>query len=431
MAIVSEGRALPLRHCALNILFLTLVCASGATSSQSGETAANEREGKRSSAVRTVNTVQNYRFSGDVAFSRADEHPGIKARWSPEQIVQLLQDFPDRYVAMGGWGGSPTGNARHREVGRVVDEVQALSKRLGVGEMSSRLMLGIRNDVFHKYRSGDPICTLCDEEGNCEDLCTWEGALEDAPFDPAWIATVPRSDHQWSVDRLWGGDPRKDPWSEQGAHLWPKWFDRVAVEVANTDHRVAALYGKVSDLDPSEERTDWAPRVSAVVMDLRNPEYRAWSVKRLIANLKWMGVDPGEAVGIPISYKPGWHAHYAGPDSGDRCYVVESHMWTGPAGPCDGARRPPGGPLYRTPYGPGEFEEALNLMLKEFRAGLVAAGYEEAGIITIERPRYKGQVWSILDREIREASWLIGELKTSCDRTDLTQPPDPNRCATE
>jgi hypothetical protein len=39
------------------------------------------------------------------------------------------------------------------------------------------------------------------------------------------------------------------------------------------------------------------------------------------------------------------------------------------------------------------------------------------------------QRWAILDAENRAAPWLIGDLHGSCDRTDLTRPPDPVLCA--
>ena len=48
------------------------------------------------------------------------------------------------------------------------------------------------------------------------------------------------------------------------------------------------------------------------------------------------------------------------------------------AGLCLVPGRATGGPFNRTPYGPGEFESALNAMLREMRAGLVAAGDELA-----------------------------------------------------
>jgi hypothetical protein len=386
----------------------------------------NRVTGKEHSvAFRSVQTLTSYRKSGDVPYWEAKGNPGLEPRWTPEQIVQQLEDFPGFYVDMGIRNGLPSGNKHHEEIGRIVNEVQALGSERGVD--TSRLLLHWRNDIHRKHLPGDSICTSCDAGGSCQDFCTWEGTLVDAPFDPDWIMTVPRSEHQWSVDRIWNGDPVKDPWSEAGRDRWAGWVDRDAMAVVNTEAAVAALYGSVKDLDPAASRTDYAPHVSAVLMRLDDPAYRAWSLQKLLVDLRVMGVDPGEAAVVLYSYKPGWHAHYEGPDSLDPCAVADSHMWTGPQNPCDGTLEPPGGPFSRTPYGPGEFEIAINLMLREMRAGLTAAGYWDVAIATVERPDYRDEKWFILDSENREAPWLLGELVNSCDRTDLATAPDPAR----
>ncbi len=376
-------------------------------------------------AVRGAKTIVDYRRSGDFPYWKPSSSAKRRRRWTPDEIIGLLEAYPEYYLDMGIRTSNPTGSTYHQEIGRIVNEVQALGEARGVD--TSHLMVHFRNDIYVKLPKGFYSCTFCDELGKCDDRCTWEGAMADAPFDPAWILTVPRAEHQWAVDRIWRGDASKDPWSPAGFHLWFDWVDREAIATVNTPTRVAAVYGPVKDRDESLIGRDHSSRVSAVLMDLRKPAYRAWSVKKLIADLDVMGIDPGESAVIQYQYKPGWHTYYAGPDSGDRCFVEGSHMWVGPAGPCLGIK-PPGGPFTRTPYGPGEFEAALNALLREMRAGLVAADLAGISIITVERPAYKGKKWSILEPAIRKAPWLIGELESSCDRRKLSLPPNPIRC---
>jgi hypothetical protein len=375
--------------------------------------------------LRTTRSIVDYRNSGDFPYWDPSPRPGRRRRWTPEEILELLESYPDYFLDMGIWTGVPTGGVPHRESGRIVNEVQALGKVRGVD--TSRLMVHFRNDVLAKRTKGTWDCTICDEKGKCADLCTWEGAMEGAPFDTDWIMKISRTEHQWSVDHIWGGDSSKDPWSPEGADLWPKWIDRAAIAQVNTSMRVAALYGSVRDRDDSAVSIDYAPKVSGALMDLREPEYRAWSIKKLIADLQVMGVDPGESAVIQYTYKPGWHTYYDGPKSGDRCFVQHSHMWTGPANPCNGIR-PTGGPFARTPYGPGQFEKALNAMLLEMRAGLVAAGLGGVSIMTVERPSFTREKWAILESQIKKAPWLLGDLASSCDRTRLSALPNPLKC---
>jgi hypothetical protein len=373
---------------------------------------------------RGVQTVTAYRGSGDVPYWEAEASAKKKSRWTPSEIVGLLQAYPDYYVDMG-FRSSPTGDVYQQEMGRIVNETQALAKAQGVD--ASRLMIHFRSDVLQKFAKGWWSCTLCETPENCTDLCTWEGTMKNAPFDPSWIMRVPRAEHLWAVNQIWGGDPSKDPWNPSGAHLWARHVDRGAIEQVNTETHVAALYGPVRDRDTSVTGVSYAFGVSRVLMDLRNPDYRAWSVKKLIADLKVKGIDPGEHAAVMYAYKPGWHTYYDGRNPTHRCFVEGSHMWAGPAGPCRGVR-PPGGPFTRTPYGPGEFESALNAMLLEMRAGLVAAGLENVLIATVERPDFMDKKWSILAPSIRNAPWLAGNLVSSCDRTRLSVPANPVTC---
>lgn len=353
--------------------------------------------------------VVDYRRSGQVPYWKAPSKPGRRRRWTPEEIVGLLREYPGYFVDMGIW--------TNREVGRVVNEAQALAREQGVD--ASRLLFHYRNDVFVKMSPGWPSCGRD---------CGWAGILEESdPFDPSWVVTVPRSEHRWALEHRWG-DVSKDPFRRDAEHSWPRWIDREAITALNTPERVVALYGAVDDTDPSLAGFDPEFRVSGVVMDLRNPAYRAWSVRRLVANLRLMGIEPGEPAVVLYAYKPGWHAYWdGGRQPGQGCFVPDGRAWTGPAGPCGVPRRWDGGPFHRTTYGPGEFRTALNAMLREMRAGLVAAGHERIRIMTVERPAH-GRKWSLLDPDVRSAPWLIGEEGETCDRRDLSERPHPVRC---
>jgi hypothetical protein len=398
-----------LRAAATPILTLGMLAGAGggAPAVERAAPAAIRGEG---APIPRIATLSSYRRSGDRAYwetGRGDP------RWTPEEILRLLEANAGYYADMGVWTGLPTGHARHREMGRVVNELQALGRARGVD--TSRIAVQWRNDVMAKLQRA-PVC---------DPHCGWEGTLQGHPFDPSFMMTVPRSEHAWAMDHRWGGDPRKDPWGPGNDGLWPRWIDRPGMRAANTPARVAALYGGIQDLDPTLLGRDLAFRVSGVMMDLRNPSYRAWSVEKLVADLRVMGLDPGEPAALLYAYKPGWHTWWGGGrDLRSPCYVPDSHMWSGPTGPCLLPGRAPAGPFERTPYGPGEFEAALNAMLRELRAGLVAAGYESVKIVTVERPKLQ-RVWRILEPDLRRAPWILGELGDACDRNDASR---PGRC---
>jgi len=298
-----------------------------------------------------------------------------------------------------------------------VNEVQALGRARGVD--TSRIAVQWRNDMYVKMRDGHPPCGSD---------CGWEGRMRGHPFDPAWILTVPRSEQRWAVEHRWGGDPRKDPWSEAGRDRWASWVDREAIAAVDTPERVAALYVLVHDTDPSLLHADPAPTVVGVDMDLRLPAYRAWSVQRLLADLRVLGIDPGEAAVVFYAYKPGWHVWYGGGrDPAQPCFVPDAHLWTGPAGTCPLPKRWSEGPFNRTPYGPGEFEASISAMLREMRAGLDGAGYDRVGIVTVERPGFTARKWSALAPDLRRAPWLLGELGTACDRREPARSRCPRR----
>jgi hypothetical protein len=218
------------------------------------------------------------------------------------------------------------------------------------------------------------------------------------PFDTNWIMRVPAEDHQSVVQRFWSYDPF-DP----GAPGWPPWFDRDAVVRLNTPERKIALYGRVNT---SEEQPIF--QVSSVIMDLRIPEYRAWAIRRVLYMLDEHGIDPGEDGCLFTGDKPGWHTYYAGEDSGDRCFVPGSRMWTGPAHVCP-AGPSPGGPFDYTQYGPGEYEAATQAFFDELFVALDANGYEKIKLIVREAPRFTRELWSTRSPAFRANPRVLGE----------------------
>jgi hypothetical protein len=329
-------------------------------------------------------------------------------KWTPQDIVYLLRTYPNFYIDMGNYGTHPPGCTHLTSVGTMVNQVQ--SEAVAQGVDSSKLMFHYRADVLAPYKEG---------WHSCAPKCGWEGTMENAPFDPDWVRLIPRSEHLWALDYIWGGDYELDPWRE--AAIWPRHIDRDMLGALNTETEIVALYGAVSGGQFSTRN---------ILMNVNDRNYRKWTSKRLVAQLKNQGIDPGEVALIQIGYKPGWHTYYSGPMTTDRCSVSNSHMVTGPANLCKSGN-PPGGPFARTAYGPGEYEEASSELLRDLRAELVSAGYPDVVLSTVEKPLYD-KPWGVIDPEVQNQSWLIGAPGgPTCDRRDLTKEPDPVGCGIE
>jgi hypothetical protein len=320
--------------------------------------------------------------------------------WSPEDVVHLLNAFPDHSFELPRWTTTP-GNIMDTHIGDYVNQAQDYAATIGVDV--SNLLIGIRIDVFHKSRDG---------YWGCDPNCGWAGDMDgskgDMAFDTDWIMRVPRELHNQVVNDIWGG---RDPFDEDLS--WPTWIDRDAVQALNTPDEKIALYGGVNNRGaPIGDETFRAVRV---VMDLRIPEYRDWKIKYLLYRLEDGGIEPGENFRLSLPSKPGWHTYYDGPDSGNACYLgaltdgTPVNNWAGIAQPACSDGRAPGGLFHPTQYGPGEYEAALNAWILDAIAALEAAGYDDFEIVTCERPKHLGQYWSTLTPEVRSNPHLIGE----------------------
>lgn len=378
---------------------------------------------ERPTTVKRFKTISNYRRSGD----RIHSEPGGDPRWSPQEIVDLLQAYsPEWHVDTGIWTGRPVGHEHHEEVGTIVEAAHGLIDGLSIPAeekqaLKGRFVFHYRADVFAKRVEGDPTC---------DPDCGWGGTMTTPAFDPAWIVTVSKAEHRWAIDGLWGGDPQADPLCgtalyQEGVDqcplnpdIWPSWMDREAIQAVTGPDAAPALYGGVGgDGTPADP---YRPSISGVVLDLRDADYRAWSAQRLVANLAVWGIDPGEPAVVLVATKPGFHTHFAGALGGGPHPVPDAHTWTGPSHPAGGHGA---ATLVRSDYGPGEYEVAMNLLLQDLRAAVEAAGYPDVVFATVERPEYVRK-WRDLHPSIRRAPWMRGEHVRSCNETAYPDPPE-------
>ncbi len=350
-----------------------------------------------------INQIADWRtcYPSDETWAASAECPQYPGGWAVDDVIRIMQAYPGFFFFTGVFSSRPPGNTIWTAMGRHVDELQA--RALEVGLDRSRVVIDYRPDVFRKHPHG---------WHECGGDCGWQGRMDgskgDAPFDTSWIMRVPAALHDQVVDDLWAG---RDSFQGNNAN-WPPYVDRSELESLNTAEERVALYGSVALEDPEE--LDGRFVVTAVVMDLRIPEYRTWNVKLLLYKLEDFGISPGEPFTLLLTYKPGWHTWYEGPDSGDDCYLgtlsngSSVNMWAGPAHVCAPGKAP-GGPFHPTQYGPGEYEAAINAWLTELIETLEAEGHGDFWIYTTESPDYRGIKWLILSPETRKNRRLIGE----------------------
>jgi len=373
-----RSRALQTRRA---VLTLVLTCAAVACLGVEKP----QRPPKSDEGLRRVTVMESWR----------------KQRWSAEEMLALLKRHPNLVLSLGKLLGGPTGIPARRwpELPKVLRQLQDLAAREGFS-LDGRLLVSYRIYVHRPYQPG---------WRTCHPHCSWEGTAQDDPFDVDWIARVPRAHHLKMVER----NLACDPFGERADGCWARHVDAERIRLLATKDSVPALYGSHKS-------------ANGVLLDVRKPELRQWMYRRLVRQLKSIGVKPGGPVVIvELTVKPGWLVHYrdAAVDTGDPCWEPGSHMWTGPAkvcaprcgknGECNAFS--PGGPLHyvgRYLYGPGEYEAVYNLQIRETKQALEAAGYEGALISTVERPVYGGRpqgVWATLEPATRELRYLVGE----------------------
>lgn len=253
-------------------------------------------------------------------------------------------------------------------------------------------------------------------------------------FDLRWIQRVSRERHEEMVRRLWvekrdvcmdmpnhqcspPAEPL-DPFDPRNKRSWPAAYDEKLIRSLATPTQVPSLYGFVH-YGRSEHGVVDDPyfQFVAVVMRVEDPAYRAWLNRYLLYKLRDHGFAPGDSPCIVLGYKPGLHIYYdaeANGPSGERCEVPGSNTWLGPVWPCvPGARV--GGRFAPTPWGPGEYEEAVAAFALEMIQTLESAGYRTPRIVTSERPKYRRKIWSALPATIRNHPAVAGEREGPMD----------------
>jgi hypothetical protein len=231
-----------------------------------------------------------------------------------------------------------------------------------------------------------------------------------ARFDTDWLARIPASLWHSIVRKYYDGQD----FCDGAGHSWGTTTHRRAICAANTPERKVVLYGKT---DPAKRRL---ADVSGVALDLRIPEAREWNARRLLSTLVDFGFGPGEPGCVILGYKPGLWSHYDGPDAGQRCPADEANSWSGFETPANAAGCW-GGAVMPTPYGPGEFEKAMNAQMRtvfrlleapvpeQIRAGGTGDRWGRIQFVTTERPETRGRIWWIWEPDVR--SRLLGEMR--------------------
>lgn len=363
--------------------------------------------------------------------------------WTPDDVVGLLRRRPEAFVFVGALSGYPIGSPLYRAMGGKVNRWQ---KAIADWNTTSdpdldpaRICINWRPDVVFKHidgGEGENSCGSLLDESQCapspcsahpDNPCTrWEGDMARhwgaaaARFDTGWLARIPAI--------LWHSISRKyhdgQDFCDGAGHTWGPMTDRREICAANTPERKVVLYGKT---DPAKRRL---AGVSGVALDLRTPEAREWNARRLLSMLVDFGFGPGEPGCVILGYKPGLWSHYDGPDAGKRCPADEVNSWSGFETPANAAGCW-GGAVVPTPYGPGEFEKAMNEQMRAVFRLLEASVPERlrekggAGdrwgriqFVTTERPETRGQIWWIWEPDVQ--SRLLGEMRS--ERTGLSGP---------
>lgn len=248
-------------------------------------------------------------------------------------------------------------------------------------------------------------------------------------FDPAWVMRTPAAVHAASMRRFWSeqrnvcGRTRNracappaeplDPFAPGNTRGWRPDVDRSAFAALASPAGLPALFGTIHDADPQVAYlTDPYPSVDSVVMDLRNPAYRAWRIRSLLYTMQDLGVEPGAPACVIVGYEPALHASYDEAGEGPSrhpCAMPGTGSWEAPLHVCSDATQD-GGPLDPTGYGPGEFEAGVSAFLRELLATLPEQGYRDLRVVTAEGEPLRGRPWSTLASDVRFDARVVGEL---------------------
>jgi hypothetical protein len=357
-------------------------------------------------------------------------------RWSSADVVDLLRRWPNGHLEIGPIANYPIGSPLYRGIGHEVDDWQAAIAKWNAGHEqaldASRLCIDWRPDLVVKHIDGSDGETSCGTllgEARCapnpcrdhpDNPCRrWEGDMardwgaDAARFDTAWLLKTPAATWRKIVDKYYDGQD----FCDGKGHEWGEVAHRSAICRAMTPESKLVLYGKT---DARKRRLAF---VSGVGLDLRIAAAREWNARRLLSSFVDLGFAPGEPACVIMGYKPGLWSFYDGPEAGDRCPADEANSWSGFETP-QNAGRCWGGAVVPTPYGPGEFERAMNEQMRAVfrlldgpvpaavraRAGPAAAErWGAVRFITTERPSTRGRIWWIWDADVRAR--LTGEMQ--------------------
>jgi hypothetical protein len=354
--------------------------------------------------------------------------------WSPEDVLAMLRRRPDAYLLVGLLGGGyPVGSPVLASVARRVDGWQAaIAAAVAAGEPldAGRLCIDWRPDLVQKRtdgRFGTSRCgslldaNVCGPEpcsAHPDNPCSrWHGDMERdwgpaGRFDPAWLLRTDEATWRAIADRYYDGED----FCSGAGHEWGITTDRAAICAESRPGARVVPYGKV---DPRARRLR---SVSGVGLDLRLPAAREWNARRLLSQLHAQGIDAGEPGCVLLAYKPGLWVHAARTGPGSRCPAPEANSWSGFETP-DNAGRCWGGGVLPTPYGPGEFERAMNEQLRVVLRLMAApappalqadgasrARYERIRFLTTERPATHGRIWWIWQPDVLASGRLVGDM---------------------
>lgn len=305
-------------------------------------------------------------------------------------IVAALAAYPDVLFGFDTENLRPIGHphtsaadcgANPGSLGCRIASIRALAAAQGVD--AARLCMSFRFDVYRKWPGWDV------------------DTIDGVPFDPDWVVRIPGDEHEADVAQFRGGlEYRTDldgAWVESLEDACC--HDAVAGNCTASD-RCALRYGIGDDVRQTF-------RVANVAVDLRSPEVRSWSAGRLIAQLDDIGADC-----TTLGIKTGRWQWTDGTPNAERCFVPGSHQWFGPVQPFDPCAGPTQ-PLSMTPYGPGDWEAAMNDALLRIAMRLHREGREGVRIVTVEKPNSLPAKWAWMTDSVSSLAYLEGELGRS------------------